>query len=553
MTAQAEPARLPLPGGSENATVRLHPLLTGEHRVPGPLLHRSGGVLAPLRAIGVGVPKSKRVWIPAPAFLIEHPGAGPLLVDTGLHPDSETDPGSVMGRVASRMYDYRGTTGRALNSQIEARGIDPVDLGLLVMTHLDTDHASGISEFPGRTVLVDEREWRAASSPLAFKDGYHRPHIDQPVAWRTLDFESDLASPHGSFQRTIDLFGDGSVRLVSTPGHTVGHLSVLLRLSDRDALIAGDAAYTTEALTEGALSGPDPWGAQGFRALAQPGPLAPYRVAGDAGDSRPRRQRVGGARAALRLADRLLRQPGGFEGFGFVQEALHPHDFPTAKGDENEIREIDIESTRSALAALYGAYEDRVARLPRLSRLYRDRWFVLLHEPERVLPDPVLAYEDAPVGEVAGNHQHRVGREGADACSKVSSRPCFEHSPSGLHVLLRHRLLRESGGFDGFLPVAVIPELRDEPVSETRHYREGHLSLNAAAPTSDAESAERQHPVFAIADVGKVHVAARVVLSQIREPLDHALVPHVASLQRRLLGLELDRGIHDPKKSPQVF
>ncbi len=270
MKTRAEPAQLPLPGGRKDATVRLHPLLTGEVLAPRQLLHRSGGVLAPLRAVGLGVPKSRRVWIPVPAFLIEHPRAGPVLVDTGLHPDTEADPGSVMGAVASRMYGYRATGGRALNSQIDARGIDPADVQLLAMTHLDTDHASGISEFPGRTVLVGRREWRAASSPLAFKDGYHRPHIDQPVEWRTLDFDSDLASPHSTFQSVIDLFGDGSVRLVSTPGHTVGHLSVLLRLSGRDALIAGDAAYTTQALTQGLLPGLTRGGRRAFeRSLSQ--------------------------------------------------------------------------------------------------------------------------------------------------------------------------------------------------------------------------------------------------------------------------------------------
>ena len=267
---KASPAELPLGGGQEGASVRLHPLLTGEVLVPDELLHRSGGVLAPLRAIGAGVPKARRRWIPAPAFLIEHPGAGALLVDTGLHPDADRDPRSVMGRVATQMYGFRGTSEHPLTEQIRARGVDPAALGLVIMTHLDTDHASGISEFPGRTVIVDSSEWAAASSPLGFKDGYHRPHIDQPVDWRTVDYESSYSSPHPSFERTIDLFGDGSVRLLSTPGHTAGHQSLLLRLADREALIAGDAAYTTRTLTEGVLPGLTRGGRKAFaRSLEQ--------------------------------------------------------------------------------------------------------------------------------------------------------------------------------------------------------------------------------------------------------------------------------------------
>jgi glyoxylase-like metal-dependent hydrolase (beta-lactamase superfamily II) len=48
----------------------------------------------------------------------------------------------------------------------------------------------------------------------------------------------------------IDLFGDGSVRLVSTPGHTLGHQSVVLRLEGRDALLTGDAAYLRRTIDE---------------------------------------------------------------------------------------------------------------------------------------------------------------------------------------------------------------------------------------------------------------------------------------------------------------
>jgi len=54
--------------------------------------------------------------------------------------------------------------------------------------------------------------------------------------------------------RTIDLLGDGSVRVISTPGHTVGHLSVLLHLAQgRQVLVIGDAAYTLRNIQEGIL------------------------------------------------------------------------------------------------------------------------------------------------------------------------------------------------------------------------------------------------------------------------------------------------------------
>ena len=54
-----------------------------------------------------------------------------------------------------------------------------------------------------------------------------------------------------SFGHAIDLFGDGSVRLLSTPGHTKGHMSVLLRLrSGRELLLTGDAAYSRATIEQ---------------------------------------------------------------------------------------------------------------------------------------------------------------------------------------------------------------------------------------------------------------------------------------------------------------
>src|SRR5438874_2555752 len=61
--------------------------------------------------------------------------------------------------------------------------------------------------------------------------------------------------PHGPFASTIDLLGDGSVRLLSTPGHTPGHMSVLLNATgDRQVLVVGDAAYTLRSIEEERLS-----------------------------------------------------------------------------------------------------------------------------------------------------------------------------------------------------------------------------------------------------------------------------------------------------------
>jgi glyoxylase-like metal-dependent hydrolase (beta-lactamase superfamily II) len=141
---------------------------------------------------------------------------------------------------------------QAVPAQLRALGIAPSDVRVVIMTHLHSDHASGIAEFPDSTFVVSGREWKAAGKGRA-TSGYFPRQFDHAFDWRTLDFDGRDSDSFATFGRAFDLFGDGSVHLVSTPGHTQGHLSVVLRLGDREALIAGDAIYTMRTLRDSHL------------------------------------------------------------------------------------------------------------------------------------------------------------------------------------------------------------------------------------------------------------------------------------------------------------
>jgi N-acyl homoserine lactone hydrolase len=252
---QPRPAELPLPGGRKDATVRLQPLLCGEATWPEAWPHREEGRLAKLHSIGVGVPRDK--WIPLPivAFLVEHPGAGPFLIDTGLDPVAAENPKKTFGRIlgATSTRTFSMTHKQAVREQLAARAVDPDHVKYVVMTHLHYDHASGMSEFPEATFLLTKREWDAAHAAFRLFHGYLTRHFDHPFAYRLLDFESDRADSYSTFGRSLDLFWDGSVRAVFTPGHTHGHLSIVLRTAHREVLVAGDAVYTRKTVATGHL------------------------------------------------------------------------------------------------------------------------------------------------------------------------------------------------------------------------------------------------------------------------------------------------------------
>jgi N-acyl homoserine lactone hydrolase len=254
--AEPRPAELPLPGGRRGATVRLHPLLCGRAVAPPTWLLRESGRLASPRALGIGVRRDSWVPIPIVAFLLEHSGVGPMLIDSGLHASVAAKPAASLGRVGSLAFrDLQMDAGQALPAQLRDRGVDPARVATVVMTHMHVDHASGISEFPHATFVVSRAEWDAAATQGRMH-GYVPRQFDHAFDYRLLDFDATGAEGPGSFSgfaRSFDLFGDGSVRAVYTPGHTRGHMSVVVRTAGGEVLVAGDAIYLRRSLDEAHL------------------------------------------------------------------------------------------------------------------------------------------------------------------------------------------------------------------------------------------------------------------------------------------------------------
>jgi N-acyl homoserine lactone hydrolase len=270
MRIRAETRRLtaPLPGGREGATVAVEPLLCGRMRAPRAFVEAAETLALP-RMLGIGTSRSQWLDLPMPAFLVHHPSAGPFLVDTGLHPSVASRPAENMGRVVANFARPKLDPGEDLPAQLRARGIDSKSVGLVVMTHLHFDHSSGMSEFPGATFVLTEAEWVAATTDgRPFLRGYRPAHYDYAFDYRTLSYSSGRVSSYATFGRTFDLFGDGSVRLASTPGHSAGHQSVICRLRDRDLVIAGDAIYTIGQLA-GAPEPPRPFDRHNWRRSVQ--------------------------------------------------------------------------------------------------------------------------------------------------------------------------------------------------------------------------------------------------------------------------------------------
>jgi len=267
---EAKPLHEPLAGGTPGATVSVEPLIAGTIALPRSWMESPGGRFLTPRLLWAMLSGKEVRTIPCPAFLIRHPSAGAFLVDTGLHPSIATDGQENFGSIAARFAKPALEPGADVPAQLRARGLAPGEIPIVVMTHLHVDHASAISEFPQSTFVVSEVEWKAAtdgSRPLL--NSYRRAHFDYAFDYRTVDFDRGGIDSYASFGRCFDLFGDGSVRLAYTPGHSGGHMSVIARLKERDFVIGGDATHLEGHLDGSAATPPRPFDAHNYRRSLQ--------------------------------------------------------------------------------------------------------------------------------------------------------------------------------------------------------------------------------------------------------------------------------------------
>jgi len=260
----------PLAGGTQGATVSVEPLLAGTVTWSRSMMESPGGRFLTLKLLRALLSGEPAMTVPCPAFLIRHPSAGAILVDTGLHPSVATDGQQNFGRLGARFGKPALEPGADVPAQLRARNLDPGEIPIVVMTHLHLDHSSAISEFPDSTFVVSEVEWKAATvGPRPMLNGYRRQHFNYAFDFRTVDFDRAGIDSYSSFARCFDLFGDGSIRLAYTPGHSAGHISLILHLSEHDFVIGGDATYTEGQLDGSAPPAPRPFDAHNYRRSLQ--------------------------------------------------------------------------------------------------------------------------------------------------------------------------------------------------------------------------------------------------------------------------------------------
>jgi N-acyl homoserine lactone hydrolase len=224
----------------------IHPICTGTVAVKVPFLTRKGGeITSKLRIIA-----SQSFTLPFPvlAWLIEHE-EGDFLIDTGMS-EASSAPGYLqsIGRfdawLSNRMCRFDMAPGFGLGPQlhrVRARGTEGLRI---IMTHLHTDHISGLADVPGVEVLVNQAEWqRPSGAPKRLLATL------RPVCF---ELQQDAKS---AFTASYPLTRAGDLFVVAAPGHTPNHCAVILLRAGMTFLFTGDAVYNQGQLLRNEIAG----------------------------------------------------------------------------------------------------------------------------------------------------------------------------------------------------------------------------------------------------------------------------------------------------------
>jgi len=187
----------------------------------------------------------EKVIVPFSACLIDTDD-GPVLVETGINPEGLRDPVKAAGERASAMKLILREEDD-IRARLKEIGLKPGDVHTVILSHMHWDHAGGCKFFPHATFVVQRAEYRFALYPdNAFGKPYVR-HLFEGMS--NLDLRE----------------GDGEVvpgvSVISSPGHTPGHQSVLVTLPESGKMLLALDAIDTRANIELEVMGGVPWNA----------------------------------------------------------------------------------------------------------------------------------------------------------------------------------------------------------------------------------------------------------------------------------------------------
>lgn len=230
--------------------LRIHAVRTGWVRVKKP--HREFGGPAALRLPAVLASGTWADWMPIISYAVEHP-EGIVLVDTGMDPGlNDVDH---FGEDKRNGWFYRKNLrfflgrGGWLGDRLQALDLDPARVSDVVITHFHADHVGGFPALP--TVLSGQAPVHVGPGNWPGHMGAFTGQLPEGFAPSIIEWQAGA----GAFAQSLPLTPDGRVRVVPLPGHTPGHVGLLVEDGGQRWLMVGDATFDLEQTARGGIAG----------------------------------------------------------------------------------------------------------------------------------------------------------------------------------------------------------------------------------------------------------------------------------------------------------
>lgn len=224
--------------------MKIYALQTGQVQVK--RTHRQLRGPAGARLLSIAVDPRWTDWLPIHCWVVEHPD-GLIVVDTGETAQINDgdyvncDPGTAF--VYRNLLRFRLSREDEIDQQMARLGLDVNDVRWVVQTHLHSDHMGGMRHFPKAEFIVPRADYPNSQGtlPCRYPD------------WLKPTFPSFVPERHFGFANTMRL--TDNVLIVPTPGHSVGHQSVIVVEDERDVMLAGDVAFDAGQLLQQQVAG----------------------------------------------------------------------------------------------------------------------------------------------------------------------------------------------------------------------------------------------------------------------------------------------------------
>lgn len=172
------------------------------------------------------LPKNKQMDMAVPCYVIKHPTKGTLVWDAGLQ-DSIS---AYNHGVDAHEGAFHLTVKKTMLSQLQEIALDPKKVTYFAPSHLHLDHSGNANYFTHSKLLMQQSEYQVAFSKDAANYGFDISH-----------FSALKNATHIPLNGDHDVFGDGTVVILSTPGHSPGHQSLYIKLPQTgDVILSGD-------------------------------------------------------------------------------------------------------------------------------------------------------------------------------------------------------------------------------------------------------------------------------------------------------------------------